>query len=105
MNRRRIKKLRDQAEALAAKKRDREAMQKPCPACGQLPIWIIAVDEETGLDFRTGQPPCERCRAIQDRRVPDRVNVIQFTPLDPADDGYDQDPDGPDPDGPAAAAA
>lgn len=68
---------------------DREAQEGSCPECGESPVCMIWVDQETGLDLLTGRPPCSECRWRQERFRPDAYNVVEFFPVDP-DGGDDQ---------------
>ncbi|MDP8899707.1 MAG: hypothetical protein M3N33_00855 [Actinomycetota bacterium] len=81
--RKQLQELRRLAEA----KRQRDALYKPCPTCGQPPARMIWVDQATGLEDGTGKPPCPECRRPQERFRPDAFNVVEFFPVDPEEDG------------------
>lgn len=84
-SKRQLKELR----RLVQERSEREALDRPCPECGEIPARMIWVDQATGLDPTTGKPPCPECRRRQDRYRPDAYNVVEFYPVDP-----DLDPDG-----------
>ena len=61
-------KLKGQLKRLLAQKRADLLALQPCPACGVRPTdGMQLVDQETGLDARTGEPVCDECGPLRGR--------------------------------------
>lgn len=92
MNDARLKRVRDDLSALLAKRRLEHERRKPCPACqrvpdheGDMPM-IAWINEDTGLDTATGEPPCDVCEARAAHLYGDNVITrIEFVPLEDPD--------------------
>ena len=87
MHRRRLQKLRKQAEALAEDKRRREAMKAPCPECGH-----SLTDQQGHRHYRVidfGEDPCPAC-VQRIERYGDLGSTV-FIEMVPTEDdpGYD----------------
>lgn len=97
------------AERVKAKRRQ-DALSGPCTECGYAgneqdpnPVRVQIVDQATGLRLDDGQPACPTC-VERCERLPDNVyrgpGIIEMYAV-----GGPDDPDGPGPDGTAAARA